>query len=109
MNNGIKIILNRMRTNPEEFRHGHNSRWIMLVEDWWFMLTEEEREAFRSGIRDVLSEAFEKRVLEELMLDDKQRRKIPIEEQWVEGVGTASQLTLPLVHKANIFDKLREE
>jgi hypothetical protein len=75
MNNGLKIILERMKTNPEEFALGDGysfggRRWSVLIQQYWEMLTEEEMTEYKRAMREINLEEFEKDVLRELMRDE---------------------------------------
>lgn len=67
MNNGVKIIVDRMRTNPEEFHAGVHSRWHVAISKWWDLLTPEEKSAYRDGMRGVMDTVFEQEVVKLLM------------------------------------------
>jgi hypothetical protein len=114
MNNGLKIILERMKTNPEEFRPTFElglKRWGSIVHEYWEILTDEEREEYRQALREVTLAQFEEDVLKELMRDAPtsprivdyhealraatERNKKAIAEQ---HLFDARQLTLPLVY-----------
>jgi hypothetical protein len=68
MNNGIKLILARMETNPEEFVDKH--KWRHLVESDWPMFTEEEQKAYSAKLREILIDRFSEEVLKTLMEDE---------------------------------------
>lgn len=68
MNDGLKIILARMDTNPEEFID--NRKWRRLVENDWPMFTKEEQEAYSTKLRSILLDKFSEEVLKELMDED---------------------------------------
>jgi len=68
MNDGLKIILARMDTNPEEFID--NRKWRHLVENDWPMFTEEEQKAYSSKLREILIDRFSEEVLKTLMEDE---------------------------------------
>jgi len=68
MNNGIKLILARMETNPEEFVDKY--KWRHLVENDWPMFTEEEQKAYSSKLREILIDRFSEEVLKTLMEDE---------------------------------------
>lgn len=68
MNDGLKIILARMDTNPEEFID--NRKWRRLVENDWPMFTKEEQEAYSTKLRSILLDTFSENVLKELMDED---------------------------------------
>jgi hypothetical protein len=68
MNNGLKIILARMDTNPEEFVEKH--KWRRLVESDWPIFTEEEQKAYSAKLREILIDRFSEEVLKTLMEDE---------------------------------------
>jgi hypothetical protein len=68
MNNGLKLILARMETNPEEFVDKH--KWRHLVESDWPMFTEEEQKAYSAKLREILIDRFSEEVLKTLMEDE---------------------------------------
>lgn len=69
MIDGMKIILERMKTHPEEFVDdlGRISRWENLVQMYLSILTEEEKKAFDDGIQELRRQRFTARVLEILV------------------------------------------
>lgn len=69
MLDGMKIILERMKTHPEEFVNdiGISSRWENLVQHYHQVLTEEEKKAFNDGMHELRRQSFTARVLEVLM------------------------------------------
>jgi ribosomal protein S12 methylthiotransferase accessory factor YcaO len=68
MNNGMKLILARMETNPEEFVEKY--KWRRLVESDWPMFTEEEQKAYSAKLREILIDRFSEEVLKTLMEDE---------------------------------------
>jgi len=72
MNNGLKIILERMKTNPEEFTVGsvRRRRWISLLDDFWAVFTEEEKDQYMRALRDIRLPQFEEEVLKELLREE---------------------------------------
>ena len=70
MNSGLKIILARMDTNPEEFQmYPSNSKWVALVDRFWDIFTDEERETYQAKLREILEDNFSELILKELMED----------------------------------------
>lgn len=70
MNSGLKIILARMDTNPEEFQmYPSTSKWVALVDRFWDIFTDEEREAYQVKLREILGDSFSELILKELMED----------------------------------------
>lgn len=101
MNNGLKIILERMKTNPEEFdlpRLGR--RWGIIVNDFWDIFTDEEKEQYREALRKIQMEKFEQEVLKELVRDEPRSSgsKIVDYDYKPRERLQATQLTLPLSH-----------
>lgn len=78
MNDGVKILLERMKTHPEEFvsdlNHG-NTKWSRLVDFYENVLTHEEKKAIKDGIVELNRAKFTEKVLEMLMDE-------PPKEEW---------------------------
>jgi hypothetical protein len=74
MNEGVQIILERMKTNPEEFvpeyQHG-TTKWGNIITQYNEYLTTEESEAINKAYKDtvhkVMRERFTSKVMEELI------------------------------------------
>jgi hypothetical protein len=74
MNDGVKILLERMKTNPEEFVDETNlgaTKWSGVLNYYDNVLTLEEKKAIQEGVLKLKREAFTKQVLEMLMAEDK--------------------------------------
>jgi len=70
MNNGLKIILARMDTNPEEFQmYPSTSKWVALVDRFWDIFTDEECKVYQAKLREILGDNFSELILKELMED----------------------------------------
>jgi hypothetical protein len=67
MMDGVKIILERIKTNPEEFDRKIDNAWMMLVREYWHLLTFEEQIQIREALRGIQSSDFNERVLRKLM------------------------------------------
>ena len=69
MIDGMKIILERMKTNPEEFVNnlGLVGRWENIVRLNSDVLTEEETKTFNDALRKLKRESFTAKVLQTLM------------------------------------------
>jgi hypothetical protein len=72
MNDGMKIILERMKTHPEEFKEdnkpfAYDGKWIGLVSDYENNLPEEDMKAFKKAIDEMRQEEFTAKVMEELL------------------------------------------
>jgi len=72
MNDGMKIILERMKTHPEEFKDdnkpfAYDGKWIGLVSEYENNLPEEDMKAFKKAIDAMRQEEFTAKVMEELL------------------------------------------
>jgi hypothetical protein len=72
---GVKILLKRMESNPEEFK-GHDSKWLNVVPsptgyaDWSHALTTEELQALKDGVRKIYQDVFTAQVMQTLLSVD---------------------------------------
>jgi len=72
MNTGVEILLQRMETNPDDFAYsihsGGMSRWMRLVDHaiGEELLTPEEHEAIKAGLKEVKRLRFTEMVMTEL-------------------------------------------
>ena len=60
---GVEILLERMKTNPEEFIEGGFSKWSRVIDAGWQVLNEEERTALQDGTRLAKREHFNGEVM----------------------------------------------
>lgn len=70
MNDGVKILLDRMVTHPEEFveeLHLGVTKWDGLLKYYDNVLTLEEKKAIQSGMLKIRRDAFTKKVMERLL------------------------------------------
>lgn len=70
MNDGVKILLDRMVTHPEEFveeLHLGVTKWDGLLKYYDNVLTLEEKKAIESGMLKIRRDAFTKKVMERLL------------------------------------------
>ena len=66
---GVEILLERMKTNPEEFVEGGYSKWSQVLNLSWDVLGEEERTALQDGIKSAKREHFNGEVMRVLAGD----------------------------------------
>lgn len=72
MMSGVKIILERIKTNPEEFViTGGANRWTACIEDYWYLMLPEEQRKIREALRELNTAAFNEKVLKTLMIQEK--------------------------------------
>lgn len=60
---GLEILLERMKTNPEEFVEGGFSKWSRVIDAGWSVLTEDEREALQAGMNEAKRDHFNGEVM----------------------------------------------
>ncbi len=66
-----QLILNRMKSNPEEFFRSGSQRWHWIFsEDTKSLLTEEERDTLQAEYDEVRKKEFHSKVLETILEGD---------------------------------------
>jgi hypothetical protein len=70
---GVKILLKRMESNPEEFK-GQDNKWSAMIPkgsggyiDWNHALTEEELKALADGMRKIYRIVYTEKVMSTLL------------------------------------------
>ena len=63
---GVEILLERMKTNPEEFIEGGYSKWSRVLDAGFAVMTEDEREALQAGMIEAKREHFNGEVMKVL-------------------------------------------
>jgi hypothetical protein len=73
MNDGVKILLERMKTHPEEFV-GRPRRWEYILEEYDNVLAEDEAKAIKEGLKELRRSEFTCVVMQEIL-----REPIPVD------------------------------
>jgi hypothetical protein len=60
---GVEILLERMKTNPEEFIEGGFSKWSRVLDAGFAVMTEEERTALQDALIEAKREHFNGEVM----------------------------------------------
>ena len=60
---GVEILLERMKTNPEEFIEGGYSKWSRVIDGSWAILSEDERTALQAGMNEAKRDHFNGEVM----------------------------------------------
>jgi hypothetical protein len=60
---GVEILLERMKTNPEEFIEGGYSKWSRVINGGWDIFTAEEQKALQDGVNNAKREHFNGEVM----------------------------------------------
>jgi hypothetical protein len=92
MNDGVKILLERMKTHPEEFFDESSklhvtSKWGKLIADHQDFLEPEDKNALNDGLKKLHRQIFTEKVLEELV-DPKKS------DNWADSVMQAKGIAL---------------
>jgi hypothetical protein len=66
MNDGVALLLERMKTNPEEF-FDFGSKWAGVIGEHKDFLEAEDRQALTDGLNKLMQQRFTEKVLEELV------------------------------------------
>ena len=66
---GVEILLERMKTNPEEFVEGDYSKWSGVMSSGWDILTEEEQTALKDAHTQAKRDHFTGEVMRVLSGD----------------------------------------
>lgn len=65
MNEGVKILIERMKTNPEEFLQG--SKWAGLIHGYKSYLSEEDAKTLQDTYNGLMQQEFTEKVMKELL------------------------------------------
>jgi len=122
MNDGVALLLERMKTNPEEFlTEGLHigSKWGGLIAEYSESLDPEDADVLKEGLKKIKQQKFTELVMEELVDPKKSSLEDVINQYRVKGmpsVGTTpalSSLTLETSEhiKAHIatLEKIKKE
>jgi hypothetical protein len=74
MENGVKILIERIKTNPEEFGET-GDRWSSVVGKFRQFMSAEDRVALDEALRPVLMEKFNKEVLNTLIRTEQEQEQ----------------------------------
>jgi hypothetical protein len=73
MNDGVKILLERMQTHPEEF-HGDYNRWSDVINKFEKFFSASERALINGALTNIRREEFTQVVMQEIL-----REPTPVE------------------------------
>lgn len=84
MNDGVRILIERMKTNPEDFEHGGRFKWVAESVEaktsrngagFWF-LRSEDADALVNAWKEVMAEKFSRKVMTDLFDDGFEKRRM---------------------------------
>ena len=67
MNDGVRILLERIKTNPEEFYSNVNGKWSQIINGYIMHLNKEDRDILNDAIDKLMQQRFTEEVLGELI------------------------------------------
>lgn len=82
---GVEILLERMKTNPEEFVEGGYSKWSRVLGGGWDIFTEEERTALQNAHNEAKRDHFSSEVMRVLSQGHDDRVNTDMEERIYEA------------------------
>lgn len=65
MNNGVALLLERMKTHPEEFTE--QGKWVTIMQDMHKYASKEESDELNGSLKALMMQKLTERVLEELV------------------------------------------
>jgi hypothetical protein len=65
MNDGVALLLDRMKTRPEEFVDG--GKWAHIMNKHKDFLAVEDQQALTNGLNKLMQQQFTEKVMEELI------------------------------------------
>jgi len=91
MNDGVKILLERMETHPEEFviEEGVVGKWDSLVRSYEGVLPPEDLEEYKKARNALLQQQFTEKVMEELIDPKKSSLEDVINQYRAKGISSA--------------------
>ena len=117
---GVKILLKRMESNPEEFK-GADNKWHNLIPkgsggyvDWSHALTEEETKALAEGVRKIHRVVYTEKVMSTLLYSTEEEGLAQVQPgTWVNvghaGGGGSGVLGSPYQNAYQIIDRTNTE
>jgi hypothetical protein len=92
MNEGVKILLERMKTNPEEFVDGlgiRMSKWGALLTQFREYLDKADIEAIEEAYKPLMQQHFTEQVMKELLAPEEDDS---LGKPWYSNVASATHL-----------------
>jgi len=89
INSGVALLLERMKTNPEEFTQ--DPKWLGIIRSYKEYLNEEDLKVLDAGINELMQQKFTEIVLEELVDPKKSSLEGIIEQYRAKGITSVGQ------------------
>jgi hypothetical protein len=71
MNDGVKILLERMQTHPEEF-HGNYNRWTEVIDRFEKFFSASERALINGALTNIRRNEFTQVIMQEILREPTQ-------------------------------------
>ena len=104
MNDGVAMLLERMKTNPEEFLTEGlhiNSKWGSLIAEYSESLDPEDADVLKESLKKIKQQKFTELVMEELIDPKKSSLEDVINHYRVKGIASAT--TMPQQSSAGLY------
>lgn len=105
---GVEILLERMKTNPEEFIEGGYSKWSRVLDAGFAVMTEEERTALQDALIEAKREHFNGEVMRVLSQGHDEQEKEPVR-YTTAGWNDPRSLLTPEVMRQQVKDALDKQ
>jgi hypothetical protein len=108
MNEGVKILLERMKTNPDEFIapiHTGASKWGHLIESYKDSLDVEDQQAIKDGYKKIHQQRFTEMVMKELLAPEEDDDM----GKWFTKRGSATVSATPIPAISSIMIEQNEQ
>jgi|FreactcultureFD7_1027221.scaffolds.fasta_scaffold00211_28 hypothetical protein len=90
MHSGVKILLERIKTNPEEFLDSAKyNKWSAIIDRYKDYFTDEEDKALKNALREVIMSQFDKDVLKTLMNEKQEEPFDPFGKTTIRAEGSS--------------------
>ena len=113
---GVEILLERMKSNPEEFIEGGMSKWSRLLNGGWDIFTAEEQKALQDGMNEAKRDHFNGEVMRVLSQGYDAQEKEPVRYTtagWNDPRGmlgrTSNSILTPEVMREQVKDALDKQ
>lgn len=115
MNDGVKMLIDRMQTHPEEF-YGHYNRWTEIINNFEKFFNANERALINGALTNLRREEFTQIVMQEILREPTMVERESVTFR-VQGRDPWGSTTIPplnlkeqvLNDKAKLFDDLYKD
>ena len=97
MNDGVKILLERIKTNPEEFviAEGIPAKWDNLIRAYEAVLDPEDIALFKQARNKLLQQQFTEEVMKELLDPKSEQLELELKRAPLQRMRMGGQIPVP--------------